>query len=353
MKLAIVVPSLANSGPIIVARDIVLCLLRAISIEVFYFKDADDELSFPVPTRKIGLTDADALIEFDIVHLHELRPELLGLIGHRKWRRNDVRTVTTMHAYVPTALRYNYGRLAKTLIAPVWRQGLIRRDRVVTLSKSMEKFYGEWGVAAERLVTIPNGRNPPSEIVAPDAEMVSELQRLKTDYAIIGGVGRLDAVKGFDQVIRCLPEHPEWVFVLIGDGVERERLESLARTSGVADRVRFLGYKSNAVAFYPYFDVYALVSHHEGLPLVLLEAAMHGTPTVCSRLPTLTEFFEPDQVAYYEPGNLPDLGAAIHRALEDGAAMGARMNEHYRHYYTRERMGASYLELYESLLSDG
>lgn len=347
-----VVPSLANSGPIVVARDIIEALHGDVDFEVFFFKDSDDCLDFEVPTHRIGLFDLEALERFDIVHAHELRPEMLLLLGQRKLQRAGVRTMSTVHAFLPVALRMNYGALWQALVWPVWRRALQGHDRVVTLSASMESFYSDAGLDDARLVTIRNGRRMPPDATRLSADMTNWLDELSERYRIIGSVGRLDPVKGFDQVIRCLPENPDWAFVLIGAGRERDALLQLARELGVADRTHLLGYRRDAAAWYPRFDVYAMVSHHEGLPLVLLEAAMHATPTVCTRLPTMTEFFSEEEVVYYRPRDLDDLAHAIGEACETGATFGRKMHERYLSDYTTARMGDAYLTEYRRL-TDG
>ena len=257
--------------------------------------------------------------------------------------------MSTLHAYLPTALRMNYGLLAKLLVTPVWRHALRGHDRVVALSSRMRDFYTSWLRDPDRLVTIPNGRNPPEDDGPPDADVLELLQRLKSAGPVLGAVGRLDAVKGFDQVIRVLAHEPTWQFVLLGEGRERDGLLALAEELGVADRVHLLGFRKDAQKLYPYFDVYTMVSHHEGLPLVLLEAAMNGVATVCSALDTMVEFFAADEVAYYEPGDLDGLRAAIGNALGDADAFGQAMHRRYLADYTRERMADAYLEVYRAL----
>jgi glycosyltransferase involved in cell wall biosynthesis len=70
---------------------------------------------------------------------------------------------------------------------------------------------------------------------------------------------------------------------MLGDGPLRETLERRARALGVAERVRWLGFVANPFPLFRAADVLALSSDAEGLPNVIVEAALCGTPSVATR----------------------------------------------------------------------
>ncbi|GGK55834.1 putative glycosyltransferase [Planomonospora parontospora subsp. parontospora] len=101
------------------------------------------------------------------------------------------------------------------------------------------------------------------------------------------GVGRLEGVKRFDRLISafamaCGSGPAGWELHLIGEGAEEERLRAHARACGVADRVVFRGAVPAAEMGREYLggSVLGLSSEHEGLPLVVAEAASYGVPSV-------------------------------------------------------------------------
>ncbi|MER5319623.1 glycosyltransferase [Streptosporangium roseum] len=101
------------------------------------------------------------------------------------------------------------------------------------------------------------------------------------------GIGRLEGVKRFDRLISAFAEAgrtagEDWELHLIGEGDELERLRSHARACGVADRVVFRGGVPAAEMGREYLrgSLLGLASEHEGLPLVLGEAASYGVPSV-------------------------------------------------------------------------
>ncbi|GAA0926633.1 glycosyltransferase [Nonomuraea longicatena] len=157
-----------------------------------------------------------------------------------------------------------------------WHLGSIRRhyprlDQAVFLSEDDALLFSEHALLPNTWV-LPN----------PLARWPERVSPLTTPRVL--GVGRLEGVKRFDRLISAfaLASTPPWELHLLGDGAERERLRAHAAREGVSDRVVFRGRVAAAdmAAEYRRAALLALTSEHEGLPLVLLEAAAHGVPSV-------------------------------------------------------------------------
>ena len=102
-------------------------------------------------------------------------------------------------------------------------------------------------------------------------------------------VARLDAserYKGMDTVIQALPQVltvvPDTRYVIVGDGNDRPRLESLAKAVDVAGHVFFAGVTGHdeLVKYYEACDVFVMPSHAEGFGIVFLEAMAFGKPVI-------------------------------------------------------------------------
>lgn len=105
-------------------------------------------------------------------------------------------------------------------------------------------------------------------------------------------VGRLNhAVKGQDIIIRALTEVDGAAIDFIGDGPSRAELEQMARQLNVADRVRFLGNRTQAEVFslLPQYDLLLQPSRIEGFGLTVAEAMAARVPVAVSNLDPLVE----------------------------------------------------------------
>lgn len=116
------------------------------------------------------------------------------------------------------------------------------------------------------------------------------------DKYVIMSVGRLVVRKGQDRVIEAMPEilkHiPNAVYVIVGDGPDRARLEQLVRENCVADSVKFVGSIRGSDIMNEYYSManqFIMVCREldkgdaEGFGIVYLEAASAGVPVIAGR----------------------------------------------------------------------
>ncbi|MEV0581671.1 glycosyltransferase [Nonomuraea sp. NPDC050310] len=205
-----------------------------------------------------------------------------------------------------------------------WHLGSIRAhywklEQAVFLSEADACRFAEDGL-------LPNTWALPNPLQS-WPEQVSAL-----DHRRVLGVGRLEGVKRFDRLISAfaLAAPPPWELHLIGDGAELPRLRAHAAREGVGDRVVFRGRVpvSAMPEEYRRAAVLGLTSEHEGLPLVLLEAAAHGVPAVAFDVSGGVRSAEPVLVP---PGDVDGFAEQLGRLLADhderrrlGAAARAR-----------------------------
>jgi len=95
-------------------------------------------------------------------------------------------------------------------------------------------------------------------------------------------MGRLHRNKGFDVLIAAISRLAGVHAAIAGEGPERVALERLARHAGVADRVHFLGWRTDTAALLAACDALACPSRSEPLGNVILEAFSAGRPVVAS-----------------------------------------------------------------------
>jgi glycosyltransferase involved in cell wall biosynthesis len=170
---------------------------------------------------------------------------------------------------------------------------------------------------------------------------------------VVGSLGRLHAQKGYDVLVRALPDLPGVTAVLVGDGEERSALEELAERLGVADRLRILGWTDDARSQLTSFDVFALPSRYEGFPLSIVEAMQAGLPVVASDVGSIAEALDAGRAGVLVPPDDPEALAAAIAGLIDDEPRRARIGEHARRLgverHTARVMADAFLKLYEEI----
>ncbi|MBW4841541.1 MAG: glycosyltransferase, partial [Paenibacillaceae bacterium] len=137
-----------------------------------------------------------------------------------------------------------------------------------------------------------------------------------------------------------------------GIGGEEARFRQLAAESGVAQAVRFLGYRRDVPQLLQAADAVALPSRREGLPKALLEGLAAGKPLVATAVRGSRDLVVPGRNGYLVPvGDVPATAAAIERLQQD-AGLRRRMGEYSRklaELYDLERIRSEIAEIYAGL----
>lgn len=346
MKIAIIVPSLANRGPIIVVKDIIDNLIDIVDlIEVFYFDDLI-EIEFPCKCIKISFWETIRFDNYDIIHSHMLRPDIY--IWKNKNKIRKAICITTLHQDIRQNLNASYNRLIGYVFEKIWLYILSHHEIVVTLSNCMKEEYSEQ-LSANKIRKIYNGRKIPNnsiyetDIEASDLKLIEEI---KSKYKIIGTLALLTKRKGIHQIVESLPFLNDYALIIVGDGKERSNLIELSKSKGVEDRCIFLGYKINAIKYLKYFDIYAMPSTSEGFGLGLLEAALFKLPIVCSNIKIFKELYSDNEVSFFELNNIQSLINAIIKADKHKVPLSKNIYESVSNKYSDKAMAENYFKLY-------
>lgn len=147
--------------------------------------------------------------------------------------------------------------------------------------------YARWlGLPLQRFRVLYNGV-PGMNVVASDLDKqkwTAFAERTADATETIGGVFRLEPDKRpllwIKLAHRYLKRRPLARFVIVGDGRFGEEAQALAVELGISERLLFVGLSSHVGFWYSKMDVKVLLSRHEGLPNVLIEAQLLGICTV-------------------------------------------------------------------------
>jgi glycosyltransferase involved in cell wall biosynthesis len=212
------------------------------------------------------------------------------------------------HIHIEDGFGSDEARRRKLRRAWFRRFALARCDALIVPSQTLRDIATrEWRVPEARLKFIPNGV---------DLTRFQPVRRDDcVDVTIIGTLAALRPEKNIARLLRAfaaLHDSPPVRLLIAGEGEERSALEALAESLGIKDRVRFLGFSSDASRFLRGLDIFALTSDTEQLPTTVIEAMASGLP-----------------VAGVAVGDLQHMVCEINRPLivprDDGAGLTAAL----------------------------
>jgi glycosyltransferase involved in cell wall biosynthesis len=284
---------------------------------------------------------------FDVIHAHRYKELVLAALA--RWPRR-CGLVATIHGLEPWSQLEPRARLR------VWSSIVIARLAGARFAAVSEELAARLRrrLGSTRVVRIPNPMPEPS---TPAREDIRERFGWEPTIPLVGFVGRLEHVKGPDRFVELARRVTGARFVAIGGGSQQVQLEQRARRPELCGRVVFLGEVGDAPSYFSQLDILAVPSRHEGMPMVLLEAAAAELPVIAFDVGGVGEVLDGGPAGRLVPA--ADLEAFV-QALEEQLATGRRIHAsasavaHSRRVlalFGRETVTAAYLELYRRIAS--
>mgnify|MGYP001600503755 CR=1 FL=1 len=237
----------------------------------------------------------------------------------------------------------------------VRRMVLTRSRALVVPSRELVRLARDvWRVDPAIVRHIPNGVDC-ERFAAPAKGAAAGFKKLPGER-IVGTVAPLRPEKNLARLIDAFASvraPAPTRLVIVGDGVERARLEQRARDRGVADRVVFTGNLEAPEQVLGSFDVFALSSDTEQMPNSLLQAMAAGRAVASVDVGDVRHLVAPANRDFVVDADTRTLARAIEMLLADDglrAALGEDNRAHVRARYDQRRMFAAYGELFRSLL---
>lgn len=242
----------------------------------------------------------------------------------------------------------------------LWRRSQLRRVAlarsaiIVVPSRNLETIARrEWHVPQTRLRYIANGIDA-AGFAKPRVD--APLFARRDDEVIIGTVAPLRPEKNVGRLVRVfamLDKAKPIRLAIAGGGSQREEIEAMARDLGVADRVIFLGPVAEPQRALALFDIFALSSNTEQMPMCVLEAMAMRLPVVSVDVGDVKAMIAPDNRRYVMPKTdeqgfaaaLADLATAPQRRTE----LGALNLDHVRRHYAWDSMVDDYDRVFSAL----
>jgi glycosyltransferase involved in cell wall biosynthesis len=281
---------------------------------------------------------------FDLVASWFVVPS--GTVGHRLARRfARPHSLHIMGSDVWGPAMW-YAPPRNPLLGPVVHRLLMGADLRTAPSRDLAQKARDHHRCTAPIAVVPHGVDPWPHAL-PERQPGGAI-RLVT-------LARLVARKQLGTLLQALATLPDLDLHLtvMGDGPDRPRLESLARTLGIAPRVTFTGFVDEPAkhATLAASDLFVLPSSHEGFGLVYVEAMHHGLPVIATTNGGQADFLEDGRTGrLVPPGTIQHQADAIRHLATDARAR-ARIARHNRQAAARLTVDAAarrYEQLFET-----
>ena len=260
-------------------------------------------------------------------------------------------------AGVPRVVHTEHGQPRQRIGRILDRRAARLTDVVVAVSSPLRTYLSKWLHRPERLIeTVRNGVDTHAFAPRPPSGALRRELGLRPEQRIVGSIGRLEAVKGYEVVIEAFDAlrrrliGPEPVLVIAGEGSARPSLEALIAHLGLGERVFLLGWRDDPPDLYAHFACFVMGSWSEGTSVSLLEAMASGVPPVVTRVGGNIDVLGSELAEWaVAPGEVAALADGMSRVLQPGArvAMGAAARRRVEEAFPIEATVRAYERLYE------
>jgi glycosyltransferase involved in cell wall biosynthesis len=282
-----------------------------------------------------------------IVHTHTAKAGVLGRLAAIV-ARVPIR-VHTFHGHV---LHGYFGRIVSKGVAVLeWLLGRATTHIVAVGDQTLADLAAAHIVRPGRSSVIAPGVREGRAIAPGEARATLGLP---TDGLIVTFAGRLTAIKRPERVLELARSvadtHPHVHIAIAGDGALRAELEA-----GAPANVTFLGMCDDITLVLRASDLVVLTSDNEGMPVALIEAAMHGLPAVTTDAGSVRQVVVDGQTGLVVPiGDTAALHTAVAALLDDPARraeLGAAARVHAQAHFGEARLVDDYRRLYDTLVA--
>ena len=292
----------------------------------------------------------------DVVHTHSAKAGVLGRMA--AWRLKVPAVIHTVHG----APFHSYqSALARKLFAFCERYAAKRCHRLLCVADAMTDLMVESNVAErERFTTVYSGMKIDDYLRADDhRDRIRHEFGFANNDIVVGKIARLFNLKGHKYLVEAartvVATNPHVHFLLVGDGILRDELESQIEAGGLSEHFHFTGLvpPTDVPQYLGAMDILAHTSLREGLARALPQALLAGKPVISFDIDGAREVCITNQTGFLTmPKDIVALSDAIIRLAGDpelrqsfGAAGRAKCREMYSHQLMTERIRTIYQEV--------
>ncbi len=239
----------------------------------------------------------------DVIHLNSSKVGFLGSLAaqtyslYPKPHTLNPKIIFTAHGWAFNDSRFFLSKIFWKFLQ--WLTVLLADQTIAVSEKTKNNM--NWSGASDKIKVVYNGLPSLNFLEKTEARIElskkdRRLENIPKDKIWIGTVSELHRNKGLDLMIEALSkiknEKANWVFIVCGEGEEREKLNQLIHQKEMGSKIFLVGLVKNAATYLKALDIFTLTSRTEGLPYALLEAGAAGLPTIASNVGGIPEVIQ-------------------------------------------------------------
>ena len=259
--------------------------------------------------------------KFDVVHTHTAKAGFIGRIAARLAGAKLVLHTPHGHDF------YGYfGTLGSRLIIMLERFAALFADRIIVFTDIEKADMMKYRICrASKVRVIPSGLDF-SVFEKLKVDVVKKRSELRLGPAdlVVGMIGRLESIKGFeyfiDSAVIVSRQIPKARFLIVGEGSLHDELAARVRDLNMGQKIFFAGWREDIPEILSVLDVLALASLNEAVGRVLLEAGAVGKPVVATAVGGVPEIIKDNETGILVPSGDPAaMAQAVITLLKDEA----------------------------------
>lgn len=291
---------------------------------------------------------------FEIVHSHGARANLISYFLKKKV---DAKFITTVHSDYLLDFKDNFYK--NIVFTNLNKFALKRFDNYIAVSDSFKDMLVSRGFDKDKIFTIYNGIFLEDKIIKDKESYLKEKNIDYKDKFIVGILARLDKVKGHETFLRAAKEvidkDKSVIFLLAGDGQDKEHLLSLRKDLGLEQNVYFLGNETHPYDFLNAIDINVLCSLSESFPYVIMEGGSLKKATIASRVGGIPKIILDGETGkLFEKQDYKALAADILKLknnADERKKLGENLYTRIIDNFTHIKMAEKHVEIYKKILA--
>ena len=273
--------------------------------------------------------------KFDVVHTHTLLPGLAGRIAARLAGIPCV--VHTFHSWQPHLYKSKAFRWAfntSEIVASRFAHAILFQN-----PDDLRSWSRIPAIPISKATLVGNGIDSSAitkKVGVGARERIRQEFGISEDTFVIANIARFEPQKGhfflLQTINHLIPQvNRRVVVLLVGIGIDQEKIEAEVKRLNLQDTVLFTGYRQDIPDILAASNVSIMTSHYEGIPRALMESMALGIPVVATDVPGTRSLIRSGQTGLLvEYGNVPSMCEALVKVLTDHT-LASRLGESGRY----------------------